>query len=85
MIKNNRYKVPLHGSIRIMPECALLTYFYLLFLSCVKTISSIVKVPAISKYVSDIYKLTSIFHFRSMLDIVLTFLITITKRWKDAD
>tara|TARA_R100000995_G_scaffold46396_1_gene21935 strand:- start:646 stop:888 length:243 start_codon:yes stop_codon:yes gene_type:complete len=80
MIKNNRYKVPLHGSIRIMPECALLTYFYLLFLSCVKTISSIVKVPAISKYVSDIYKLTSIFHFRSMLDIVLTFLITITKR-----
>jgi hypothetical protein len=29
----NRYKVPLHGSIRIMPECALLTYFYLLFLS----------------------------------------------------
>ena len=85
MIRNNKYKVPLHGSIRIMPECALLTYFYLLFLSCVKTISSIVKVPAISKYVSDIYKLTSIFHFRLMLDIVLTFLITITKRWKDAD
>ena len=85
MIRNNKYKVPLYGSIGITTECTLLTYFYLLFLSYVKTISSIVKVPAISKYVSDIYKLTSIFHFRLMLDIVLTFLITITKRWKDAD
>ena len=85
MIKNNKYKVPLYGSIGITTECTLLTYFYLLFLSYVKTISSIVKVLAISKYVSDIYKLTSIFHFRSMLDIVLTFSITIIKRWKDAD
>ena len=33
MIRNNKYKVPLHGSIGIMPECALLTYFCLLFLS----------------------------------------------------
>ena len=33
MIKNNKYKVPLYGSIGITTECALLTYFYLLFLS----------------------------------------------------
>jgi len=38
MIRNNKYKVPLHGSIGIMPECALLTYFYLLFLSFLITI-----------------------------------------------
>ena len=82
MIKNNKYKVPLYGSIGITTECTLLTYFYLLFLSYVKTISSIVKVPAISKYVSDIYKLTSIFHFRSMLDIVLTFFNNINKEVK---
>ena len=68
MIKNNKIKILL----RIFLETPL-KIFILLFLSYVKTISSIVKVPAISKYVSDIYKLTSIFHFRSMLDIVLTF------------
>jgi hypothetical protein len=68
MIKNNKIKILL----RIFLETPL-KIFILLFLSYVKTISSIVKFPAISKYVSDIYKLTSIFHFRSMLDIVLTF------------
>ena len=80
MIKNNKIKILL----RIFLETPL-KIFILLFLSYVKTISSIVKVPAISKYVSDIYKLTSIFPFRSMLDIVLTFFNNITKeviQWK---
>jgi hypothetical protein len=77
MIKNNKIKILL----RIFLETPL-KIFILLFLSYVKTISSIVKVPAISKYVSDIYKLTSIFHFRSMLDIVLTFFNNINKEVK---
>ena len=77
MIKNNKIKTLL----RIFLETPL-KIFILLFLSYVKTISSIVKVPAISKYVSDIYKLTSIFHFRSMLDIVLTFFNNINKEVK---
>jgi len=38
MIKNNKYKVPLYGSIGIITECTLLTYFYLLFLSFSTTI-----------------------------------------------
>ena len=74
MIKNNKTKT----LIRTFLETPL-KIFVLLFLSYVKTISSIVKIPAISKYVSDIYKLTSIFPFRSMLDIVLTFFNNITK------
>ena len=77
MIKNNKIKTLL----RIFLETPL-KIFILLFLSYVKTISSIVKVPAISKYVSDIYKLTSIFPFRSMLDIVLTFFNNINKEVK---
>ena len=80
MIKNNKIKILM----RIFLETPL-KIFVLLFLSYVKTISSIVKIPAISKYVSDIYKLTSIFPFRSMLDIVLTFFNNITKeviQWK---
>ena len=77
MIRNNKIKTLL----RIFLETPL-KIFVLLFLSYVKTISSIVKVPAISKYVSDIYKLTSIFHFRSMLDIVLTFFNNINKEVK---
>ena len=77
MIKNNKIKILL----RIFLETPL-KVFILLFLSYVKTMSSIVKVPAISKYVSDIYKLTSIFHFRSMLDIVLTFFNNINKEVK---
>jgi hypothetical protein len=77
MIKNNKIKILL----RIFLETPL-KIFILLFLSYVKTMSSIVKVPAISKYVSDIYKLTSIFHFRSMLDIVLTFFNNINKEVK---
>lgn len=79
MIKNNKIKTLL----RIFLETPL-KIFILLFLSYVKTISSIVK-PAISKYVSDIYKLTSIFPFRSMLDIVLTFFNNINKEVKNAD
>ena len=77
MIKNNKIKTLL----RIFLETPL-KIFILLFLSYVKTISSIVKVPAISKYVSDIYKLTSIFPFRAMLDIVLTFFNNINKEVK---
>ena len=74
MIKNNKIKTLMRTFLETP-----LKIFILLFLSYVKTISSIVKVPAISKYVSDIYKLTSIFHFRSMLDIVLTFFNNINK------
>ena len=77
MIKNNKTKT----LIRTFLETPL-KIFVLLFLSYVKTISSIVKIPAISKYVSDIYKLTSIFPFRSMLDIVLTFFNNINKEVK---
>ena len=74
MIKNNKIKTLMRTFLETP-----LKIFVLLFLSYVKTISSIVKIPAISKYVSDIYKLTSIFPFRSMLDIVLTFFNNITK------
>ena len=77
MIKNNKIKTLMRTFLETP-----LKIFVLLFLSYVKTISSIVKVPAISKYVSDIYKLTSIFPFRSMLDIVLTFFNNINKEVK---
>ena len=77
MIKKNKIKTLMRTFLETP-----LKIFVLLFLSYVKTISSIVKVPAISKYVSDIYKLTSIFPFRSMLDIVLTFFNNINKEVK---
>ena len=77
MIKNNKIKTLMRTFLETP-----LKIFVLLFLSYVKTISSIVKIPAISKYVSDIYKLTSIFPFRSMLDIVLTFFNIINKEVK---
>ena len=80
MMKNNKIKTLMRTFLETP-----LKIFVLLFLSYVKTISSIVKVPAISKYVSDIYKLTSIFPFRSMLDIVLTFFNNINKEVKNAD
>ncbi len=77
MIKSNKIKTLMRTFLETP-----LKIFVLLFLSYVKTISSIVKIPAISKYVSDIYKLTSIFPFRSMLDIVLTFFNNINKEVK---